>query len=254
MKKLIFCFLGVIWLAACNNNKTTETATAAAAPAAAPVAEKTAATVGCSSFIWFKEGTTLEYNLTDATGKSIGITTTHINKVYTEGAATIAEIVSSYHKGKEMKVTYRCEGNKIYMDMKAFFDNNFAAMAKNGLQMEMKDTYISFPWDMKTGDNLEEAVFEIKAKKGGKDFMTITSRIKNRKVEGTEKVTTPAGSWDCLKLSEIRSNTTEMMGRKIPGQDMKTTSWFSPGAGIIKTEMYDGNGKLQSLSELISIK
>lgn len=254
MKKLLFSFLSVCLLAACNSNTPKDAAADTTPSSAATPATEKPASVSCSSFVWFKEGTTLEYNLTDATGKSTGISTTHINKVYSEGAATVAEIISKYNKGRELKATYRCEGNKVYMDMKSFFDDNFSSMAKNGLKMEMKNSYISFPWDMKTGDNLEEAAFEIKAKKDGKDFMTVTSHIKNRKVEGTEKVTTPAGSWDCLKISEIRSNTTEVMGRKVPGKDIKTTTWYSPGAGIVKTEIYDDNGKMQSLSELISIK
>jgi hypothetical protein len=252
MKQLLFFLITIFSTAACNNDKapTVEGAGAETAKATA----KAPAETGCSSFLWFKEGTTMEYSLTDATGKAVGTTTTHIDKVHPEGTATVADFTTSYAGGKNIKASYRCEGDKIYMNMKTFFDNNFSGMKKAGVEMEMGDAYLSFPWNMKPGDKLDGADLIITAKKAGKDFMTMKSSIKDRTVEAVEKITTPAGTWDCLKLVETRTNTSSMMGRQIMSSDAKTIEWFVPGAGLVKFETYDAAGKLQTRSELISIK
>ena len=138
--------------------------------------------------------------------------------------------------------------------MKSVFANNFGSFEKMGVQMEMTDAQLNFPWDMKDGDQLEDAIFEIKTKQDGRDFMTIKSIVKDRKVEGMEKVTTPAGSWNCFKLKETRSTITEMMGKQISTKEVKTVQWFTPVAGLVKYESYTADGKVQDRSELISLK
>jgi hypothetical protein len=107
---------------------------------------------------------------------------------------------------------------------------------------------------MKEGDDLDEAAFEIRSKQNGKDFMTMKSQIKNRKVGGIEKITTPAGTWDCVKLLETRAVTMSMMGKQMPPKEIKTTEWFAPGAGLVKTDSYDDKGLLLHTTELTSIK
>jgi hypothetical protein len=259
MKIFLTFFIAAIFLAACNNTET-PAAAAAVSPAKEPAMAdnafvSSAARSGCSSILWFKEGTTLEYNLTDANGKRTAITTTHIDKIHVDGSATIADFTNVYAEGKKVTGSYRCEADKLFMDMKSFFENNFSALKRRGMEITIKqDASISFPADMKPGDKLEEATFVIGTKKAGKDFMTITIVIKDRKVEGFEKIITPGGSLNCLKLSQIQSTSTSMMGRPVMKIDTKSTDWFSADAGIVKTESYDANGKLQNRSELVSIR
>lgn len=256
MKRVLICFIAVLVVTACNNNKTPDVAGSASPVKETATAkdQPAAAAPGCSSSLWFKEGTTLEFNLTDANGKSTAVTTTKITSVRPEGSAIVTDFTNTYSKGKEVKGTYRCEGDKLYMDMQSFFENNFAGLKRAGVEMEVKNAYISFPSNMKPGDKLDDASFVITTKKAGKEFMTVTSTIKARKVEGVEKVTTAAGSWDCMKLSEIHSTKSEMMGKQFMSQDTKSIEWFTPGAGVVKMETYDASGKLQMRSELISIK
>lgn len=254
MKRVLICFIAALFFTACNNNKTPDVAGSTSPVKETASAKDQPAASGCSSSLWFKEGTTLEYNLTDANGKSTAVTTTKITSVHSDGPVMVADFTNTYSKGKEVKGTYRCEGDKLYMDMQSFFENNFAGLKRAGMEIEMKNAYISFPSGMKPGDKLEQASFVMKTKKAGKEFMTVTSTIKDRKVEGVEKVTTPAGSWNCMKLSEIHSTNSEMMGKQFMSQDTKSIEWFTPGAGVVKMEMYDAAGKLQLRSELISIK
>ena len=52
--------------------------------------------------------------------------------------------------------------------------------------------------------------------RGGKE-MKITSHIKERKVEAKESVTTPAGTFECYRISSVIEAETDM-----PGMDEKS--------------------------------
>jgi hypothetical protein len=82
-------------------------------------------------------------------------------------------------------------------------------------------------------------------------MMNMSIRVFNRKVEAIETVTSPAGTWECFKLSEEM----EMKGLvKIKG---KSISWFNYEAGMVKTESYNSKGKLTGktiLTELVKGK
>jgi hypothetical protein len=76
-------------------------------------------------------------------------------------------------------------------------------------------------------------------------------------------VTTPAGSWNCYKISNTVAVEVDIPGMTEKAKkmmetmrnQMKTTSitWFSPDFGIVKMEMYQ-NGKLVSKNEIVSVK
>jgi hypothetical protein len=250
MKKYSFVFLVTI-LFACNNSNDSSGKGGDSAKASSPV-KKEDGSSGCSTFFWFKKGAVMEYAMTDGKGKTIAHTITTIEDVHQDGAALVADYSTSYNDNKNIKASYRCEGDKLYMNMKSLFNNE--QFQRSGMEMEVKDAYISFPWQMKEGDNLEDAAFEIKAKRQGKDFMTMRSVVNHRKVDAMEKVTTPAGTWDCMKLTETRTTTTEMMGKQVSSNDTKSVQWFAPAAGLVKFESYDPAGNVTSRSELVSIK
>ena len=42
--------------------------------------------------------------------------------------------------------------------------------------------------------------------------------------------------------------------KKMAKTNDKTIQWFSPKAGLVKTESYDKDGKLQLTTELVSLK
>lgn len=45
---------------------------------------------------------------------------------------------------------------------------------------------------------------------------TLTLDVINRKVEGKEKITTPAGSWDCYKITNSTKMKIKVMGIGMP--------------------------------------
>ena len=207
---------------------------------------------GCSTFFWFKEGSSFSYDVKDGSGKTIANTTTTIDKVHNEGGAMVADYTTSFADGKKVNATYRCEGDKLYMNMKSLMAS--MKMEQAGVEMEVSDAYISFPWDMKPGDKLDDAVFEIKSKRNGKEFMTMKMTTSDRTVGAPEKITTPAGTWDCLVITEKITSTATMMGKQMMTQEMKSIQYFAPDAGLVKFETRDASGKVQTQSELSMLK
>ena len=78
--------------------------------------------------------------------------------------------------------------------------------------------------------------------------MKMSAQVTNRKVEAIEDVTVKAGTFKGYKFSsEVNASA---MGMKSKSNN---TDWYAKGIGIVKTESYDKNGKLQSHTELIEL-
>jgi hypothetical protein len=78
--------------------------------------------------------------------------------------------------------------------------------------------------------------------------MNMIMDIVDRKVEAAESMTTPAGTFDCMKLTQ-----TEKMDMGM----MKTTSsskeWLAMGIGIVRQEHYNDKGELTGYMILTSV-
>ncbi|MEO8720656.1 MAG: hypothetical protein ABI297_05580, partial [Ginsengibacter sp.] len=67
-----------------------------------------------------------------------------------------------------------------------------------------------------------------------------------------EKITTPAGTFDCVKVTGNRKTTMNLLGKeRNMGKPTQEHVWIAPGIGTIKQENYTEKGKLESMSHLI---
>ena len=72
-------------------------------------------------------------------------------------------------------------------------------------------------------------------------IMSMKVRGEERRIAGTERIQTQAGSFDCFILEETIS-TKAMMMKDVE----KIKSWYAYGIGLVKEITYDKNGKLIS--------
>jgi hypothetical protein len=77
--------------------------------------------------------------------------------------------------------------------------------------------------------------------------------VRNRKAEAAESITTPAGTWNCIKISFEMEIVTRTAGIRIPIR-ITGNEWYAPGFGVVKSESFRKNGKLAGTSEITSIK
>jgi hypothetical protein len=104
---------------------------------------------------------------------------------------------------------------------------------------------------MKAGDNLADGTvtMTVSDKKSAQVISTTTINIKNRKVEAVENKTTPAGTWECYKITYTSEFVSLVSGMTLPIKPRTTTEWFSFKVGTVRTESFK-NGKSEGYSEL----
>lgn len=147
------------------------------------------------------------------------------------------------------EITIHKKGDKLYFDMSNFI--NKAAFQQNGeipAEIQVTGNNMEVPSNPKPGDLLPDANVEMAMKLGFVN-MKMSANVTNRKVEAIEDITVKAGTFKGYKFtSEVNST---VMGMKV---NSKNADWYAKGVGIVKTESYDKNGKLQSYQELIELK
>ncbi|MBW8333049.1 MAG: hypothetical protein K0M40_13580 [Prolixibacteraceae bacterium] len=201
-----------------------------------------------------KEGTVLVYKSFDKKDKETNTVKYTITHLKINGSdMDITYLVESLDPKEKLvfkeEITIHQKGDKLYFDMSNFI--NKAAFQQNGeipAEIQVTGNNLEVPSNPKPGDVLPDANVEMAMKLGFVN-MKMSANVTNRKVEAIEDITVKAGTFKGYKFtSEVNS---VVMGIKV---NSKNIDWYAKGVGIVKTESYDKNGKLQSYMELIELK
>lgn len=200
-----------------------------------------------------KEGSVLVYKMFDKKDKETGIMRYTIKEVKINGDnMDITYLIESLdNKGANQfkeEVTLNKKGDVLYFDMSNFI--NKSAFQQDGEMppgLEIKGNNLEVPLNPQPGTMLPDANIEMAIKMGFVN-MKIATNITNRKVELVEDVTVPAGSFNCYKFTGDVTST--IMGKKI---NSTTAEWYARGLGVVKSESYDKNGKLNSYMVLAEV-
>ena len=152
------------------------------------------------------------------------------------------------NKDKETaKLSYAisCKDGIFYVDMQSLLAPEQLKGFEN-MEIEIDSDFMELPIDAQAGDELKDANLEVKMMSGGVSIMSITIDVTNRKVEAEESITTPAGTFDCLKISY---DVTSTLGMPIKVRG-KSTEWHARNIGVVKSESFNKNGKSQGYSLL----
>ncbi|MBR9998735.1 MAG: hypothetical protein KFF73_07180 [Cyclobacteriaceae bacterium] len=198
-------------------------------------------------FYQFKEGTLMETENFDEKGKSQGKTEIRVIRWDETGSGYVATLGYKFYDkkgnlGHEGDYTMECKDGIISIDMSAFIPDESMEAFKD-MEMEMKMDQLEFPADLKVGQELKDAKFEMTAK--GPMPMNFVFLFTDRKVEDRESVTTPAGTFDCFKISQTTNS--KMM---IANSEFKTIQYLAEKYGAVKSETYRSNGKMVGYSLL----
>jgi len=196
--------------------------------------------------------TQLEYKHYDKKG---GLTGSSIQKITdikkSAGATEISVSSESFDaKGKsygKVDLKARCEGGIYYIDMQNYMGQQSMEAYKD-MEMKIEGGSIELPSSMKAGDILKNGDMKMSFSSSGMTIMNITINISNRKVDAVENLTTPAGTFECYKIS-FDVATKMMVNVKTRGVE-----WFAKGIGMVKNETYSTDGKLLGSSVLAALK
>lgn len=203
----------------------------------------------CSNYYYFQNNKTIEMTITNNKGKESGKMIYKISDSKKNGSSVSATVNSEFidNKGKTgMQATNKvqCVNGVMQMDMK-FLIPAGQQQTQTG-SAAASDVYLEYPANMNAGDQLKDGHLSMDSESQGGVKSSIEIDITNRKVEGKESVTTPAGTWECYKITSSNKITSRIAGIGIPIK-MEVTEWFAPGFGIVKTESKTGKTEITSI-------
>jgi hypothetical protein len=209
----------------------------------------------CNSFIPFKENVRYEYEMYDKKEKltfKMSHTLKNISGSGENMSATMSQDIYDAKKGDKISssdLSWKCENGTLHFDMKSM-----TIMGDNGQEVNMGDAGMSvdvtgdeldLPSVLSVGQTMKDVTYNIKMAMGTLTVMNRTYTVKDRKVESQENLTTPAGTFDCYKVTFTTTDN--------KGGASKSAIWYAKDAGMIKTENYKEDGKLVNRQVLVKL-
>ena len=199
-----------------------------------------------------KEGTILELKHYDSKNQLTGTSTQKILKKTTIGKdLNVDVLVKAFNeKGNEetsKTLTMKCKDGVFMIDMKSLIPPEIKSN-QQGMKIKVDGTDLKIPGKLSTGQKLEDCLIKISMTNQGMVMMSVTVKIINRKVESFEKITTPAGTFDCYKISQ------DIESKSVVNVKVHSIDWMAKNIGIVKNEMYDKSNKLSGYSILTAIR
>jgi hypothetical protein len=206
----------------------------------------------CTMYFPGEENTQLEYKQFDKKGNPAGSSIQKITGITRNAGSVITEVSSEQFdaKGKSLgsaQLQARCENGIYYIDMKNYMNQQSMESYKD-MEMTMEGGNLEIPGNLKAGDVLKNGDMKMSFSSGGMTVLNMTIAITNRKVDAVESITTPAGTFECYKISYDIA-TKMMINIKAKG-----TEWYSRDVGMVKSESYSSDGKLMGSTVLASVK
>ncbi len=210
----------------------------------------------CSFYIPLEEGKGFQYenyNKKDKFQSKNDIEIVAVGKV-TNGTEAIMAAKSYDKKDKllfEGEYGIICTGNELLIDMQSLI-NPAMMEGFSDMEVSISSMDIVIPENPKVGDKLPDAEMEITVSTGGMTISEMVISMKNRVVEARETITTPAGTFDCIKLTYENHMDTKAMGisRNVV---TKVSEYYAPDVGNVKSEFFDQKGNLDSYNLLVEI-
>lgn len=201
----------------------------------------------CEKYLMLQKGTSVTQTSYNAKEKETGKNITTCISTSNEGGKIKAVFKGENfdEKGKLLSsanLNFECVGGKIFIDMQNFVNAESTQGFKDATVTIEGDKQLEMPLNPTNGQVLPDAKMKMIFSKDGMPIGKMDFNILDRKVETTEKITTPAGTFDCIKMSyRIETKTNMMAGTmEMPGIKfgMDAISWFNADYGSVRTESY----------------
>jgi len=200
----------------------------------------------CEIYKDYKEGTSTKMVHYDKKDKPTGFTMTTVKEKKNIPGGVSLLFHQKYDDYEdytfESEFNVRCENGTVIVDMGKMLDPNMMTAYEN-MEFEVNADDLSIPKNAKPGDQLNDGTITVNVDTGTPVTVSISVTLSNRKVESREQVTTPAGTFDCLKI-------TYDMESKVGFVKIKSSAaeYYSSTNGVIKSETFNKKGKLTGYS------
>lgn len=205
----------------------------------------------CTLFIPGDIGTELHYEIRNAKGKLQSIYSQKLISIQENASGTVFELLQTHKDPKHPEkiilqdtIGFRCKGNEFYIDMEKYLNQKQLKGFKN-MEVKMTTDDLMYPSKLSPGMTLKDGSISLEV---GSDLMSMTTNIVNRKVEAFEQMTTPAGRFECYKITEDVNSKIGFI--KV---NLSNVTWIVQDIGTIRSETYNKKGKLDTVTELVKI-
>ncbi|MDP4149412.1 MAG: hypothetical protein Q8927_02590 [Bacteroidota bacterium] len=217
----------------------------------------------CQSFFFFQKNKTIEMSISNKKGEPNGKQVYQVSDVTIAGGTTTATIATEMFdkNGNSLaksNSSVQCHEGTIMVDMRMMLppreSEQYAASART------QSFLLEYPTAMHVGDALKDGNLSMQLNMpppgagappgppGPPGFgRTINMAISNRKVEAQESVTTPAGTWNCYKISfKCRMTVKNGVPFAIP-VNLDGFEWYAPGFGVVKSQTKNSSTQITSI-------
>ena len=204
----------------------------------------------CEGYFPMNKGSIMETTMYNEKGKPQTINTitiTDIEKI-TDGVKLNIHSDIFDEKGKSLSSAdydAQCANGAFSINMKSMLSAEQMKAWKD-MTVTVEADNIVYPMEYTQGQVLKDAHLKVDISMSGMNLPGTTIDITNRKIEGQETIITPAGTFDCIKISS------NIKVKNIIGFETKSIEWLSKGNGVIRTESFKGD-KLKGYSLLTKL-
>lgn len=205
----------------------------------------------CNQFFEFTNGQKLEYTSYDKKGKMASKEHQEVTmfRETAEGFEMQIETVHFDKKGEETlssSFDASCADGVYTLDVRNFV-NDEMMQAFQGMEVTVEGTALEVPNALKVGQELPSGDCKITAASDNVNLLTLTINIDDRKVTGREKITTPAGTFDCYVIEQV------VTSKMILKSTYNSREYVAEKYGPVRVETYNKGGKLVSTRDLTAI-
>jgi len=229
--------------------------TLAQTPATSPPISAAATGGGVHPF-GLDDNTEYVYQLLDSKGQITGIIR---NRVVSLGSETDKKqtvttntvlIKSGIYDTKQRLInaqdlTYRCRRDTSFTD--GLSEVNYDNLRRfRDRHLAYAPVPLAWPNQPTVGSKLPGGGVTVDVSSSVVDIAKVFTKVQNRKVVGDlSPVATPAGTFPCYKIESERESGTLAHVDILLRTTSKVVDYYSPNVGLVKTEFYGKNGKLE---------
>jgi hypothetical protein len=206
----------------------------------------------CDAYFPMKDGTVFEMTHYSDKGKEQGMTRSSIQDLTSsdESLKATVKVQSFDNKGKETyssEYGVTCENGRFNLDMRSMMSGE-SMSSMQGMEIQVEADELAFPLDLQPGTDLPDAHLKVSMQSTGFNMGGLQITVTNRKVLPRETITTPAGTFDCTVISQ------DVETKMLVSIKASSKAWYAKGAGTVRSESYNKNGKLLGYEVLTSLK
>lgn len=198
----------------------------------------------CKNYLLLQNNKRVEMTVYNRKGKEDGKQVWMVSNVKNAGKSTIATLNTEFFNGKGKSINksesqIQCSGGSLQMSMKLMM-SEAQLRQMNNATAKASGEFLDYPSTVKEGDQLPDGNMKIDYTMESGMSASIEIIITERSVGGKESITSPAGTWECFKITSNQKIVSKIGGIGIPIK-MELTEWYAPGVGVIKTESKYGS-------------